>query len=124
MWELQEQHDEEFDCSDEAIGFPYTDADAIPVEVTAGSIVFFNGYLLHRSLPNRAASGYRRALVNHYMSAQSLLAWGSGTVATADYRDIVIVAGTDPYAHKGHEERVKAHIRPDGGGGCVWPEGS
>ena len=48
------------------------------------------------------------------MSAESLLPWGSGTVATADYRDIVMVAGIDPYAHKGLESRVKAHIRPDG----------
>ena len=44
-----------FDCVVEAFDFPYTDDDAVPVEVTAGSIVFFNGYLLHRSLPNRAA---------------------------------------------------------------------
>ena len=57
--------DPRFDCVLEAQGFPYTSADAVPVEVKAGSIVFFNGYLLHRSLPNRAPSGYRRALVNH-----------------------------------------------------------
>ena len=48
----------------------------MPVEVRAGTVVFFNGYLLHRSLPNRAPAGrYRRALVNHYMSAHSLLPW-------------------------------------------------
>ena len=43
---------ERFDCADEAYDFPYTDDDAVPVEVTAGAVVFFNGYLLHRSLPN------------------------------------------------------------------------
>ena len=37
--------------------------------------MFFNGYLLHRSLPNYAPAGFRRALVNHYMSAESLLPW-------------------------------------------------
>jgi len=58
-----------------AYQFPYRDEDSVPVEVKAGSIVFFNGYLLHRSLPNHAKSGYRRVLVNHYMSAESLLPW-------------------------------------------------
>ena len=52
--------------------------------------------------PTRAASGYRRVLVNHYMSAQSLLPWGARQrakqVATTDYRDIVMIAGRDPYA--------------------------
>ena len=75
LWPMEQQQDARFDCTDESTGFPYTDADAVPVEVKAGSIVFFNGYLLHRSFPNRAGHGYRRVLVNHYMSAQSLLPW-------------------------------------------------
>ena len=54
LWPLGEQDDPRFDCTDESHGFPWRDEDAIPVEVPAGSIVFFNGYLLHRSLPNRA----------------------------------------------------------------------
>ena len=94
--------------------------------MTAGSIVFFNGYLLHRSLPNLAASGYRRALVNHYMSAESLLPWrfdgtGARGVASADFRDIVMIAGRDPYAWKGIEDVSFSHIRPDREGGCQWP---
>ena len=98
----------------------------MPVEVTAGSIVFFNGYLLHRSLPNRAAGGFRRSLVNHYMSAQSLLPWrlngnGARGVASADFRDIVMIAGRDPYAWKGIENLSFSHIRPDREGGCRWP---
>lgn len=36
--------------------------------------MFFNGYLLHRSLPN-VSKGYRRAFANHYMSAESKLPW-------------------------------------------------
>ena len=111
-----------FDCSDEATGFPYSDADAIPVEVKAGSIVFFNGYLLHRSFPNRAQSGYRRVLVNHYMSAESLLPWRlpeeGEHMATADYRDIVMVAGMDPYGWKGTRDIAKPMVRPSGEGGC------
>lgn len=126
LWEMQEQDDPDFDCSDESIGFPYTDADAIPAEVRAGSVVFFNGYTLHRSLPNVARSGYRRALVNHYMSAESLLPWRAPKagefVSTLDFRDIVMVAGQDPYAWKPIEDIMKPHIRPSGEGGCKWPE--
>ncbi len=121
----QEWHaDPRFDCSWEARRFPYSDDQAVPVEVRAGSVVFFNGYLLHRSLPNTAKSGYRRALVNHYMSAESLLPWFGANlpsdehVAIADYRDVVLVAGEDPYAFKGIEERAGPHVRPSGEGGC------
>ena len=127
LWPMEQQQDARFDCTDESTGFPYTDADAVPVEVKAGSIVFFNGYLLHRSFPNRAGRGYRRVLVNHYMSAQSLLPWrppkqGEG-MALADYRDIVMVAGTDPYAYKGTEDIARAKVRPSGEGGCVtWTD--
>ena len=92
------------------------------MEVKAGAVVFFNGYLLHRSLPNYAKSGYRRVLVNHYMSAQSLLPWrrpkeGEG-MAVTDYRDIVMIAGKDPYAWKGLEDLAKPYLRPSGEGGC------
>ncbi|MCW5942807.1 MAG: phytanoyl-CoA dioxygenase family protein [Fimbriimonadaceae bacterium] len=121
----QEWHaDPRFDCAFEARRYPWTDADAVPVEVRAGSIVFFNGYLLHRSLPNYANAGYRRALVNHYMSAASLLPWYGGTlpegqhVSIADHRDIVMIAGEDPYAWKGTEQRHGPHVRPSGEGGC------
>ncbi len=114
-------HDRRFDCTGEA-EFPYTNDDAVPVEVRAGSIVFFNGYLLHRSLPNYATGGFRRALVNHYMSAESLLPWmlrpEDGHIGIADFRDIVLVAGSDPYAFKGTEERTSPHVRPSGEGGC------
>ncbi|HLO98649.1 MAG TPA: phytanoyl-CoA dioxygenase family protein, partial [Fimbriimonas sp.] len=112
-----------FDCACEAQRFPYSNDDAVPVEVKAGSIVFFNGYLLHRSLPNYAPGGYRRSLVNHYMSAESLLPWvlaeGDKTApAVLDNRDILMVAGEDPYAWKGTVDYHRCHIRPDGKGGC------
>jgi ectoine hydroxylase-related dioxygenase (phytanoyl-CoA dioxygenase family) len=92
---------DEFDISDESYGFD--DAGAIPVEVPAGSVVFFNGHLLHRSLKNRTG-GYRRALVNHYLNAWSKLPWqplgGSveaWQVPMLDNRTIVPL-GEDPYA--------------------------
>jgi ectoine hydroxylase-related dioxygenase (phytanoyl-CoA dioxygenase family) len=90
---------EEFDPSDEAVGVD--DDAAVAVEVRAGDVVFFNGYLLHRSMRNRS-DGTRRALVNHYMSAASLLPWlvPGVEVATADTRRIVPVVGDDPYPWK------------------------
>jgi phytanoyl-CoA hydroxylase len=118
----RDQDDERFDCSIEAFDFPYTDDDAVPVEMPAGAAVIFNGYLLHRSLPNSGKHGFRRALANHYMSAQSLLPWFSpkdGTpIGQLDYRDIVLVAGRDPYAYKGFTDVARPHVRPDGEGGC------
>lgn len=120
---FQEWHgDDRFDCAHEARRFPYTNDDAVPVEVKAGSIVFFNGYLLHRSLPNYASTGFRRSLVNHYMSAESLLPWigtaDDGAFAQMDHRDIVMIAGEDPYAFKGTIDYHGAHVRPSGEGGC------
>lgn len=122
IWPTHYHQDARFDCAEEAFSFPYQDEDAIPVEVKAGAIVFFNGYLLHRSLPNRAQGGYRRALVNHYMSAESLLPWMAHRAgeppARADHRDIVMVAGKDPYAYKGTINVMESHIRRDREGGC------
>jgi phytanoyl-CoA hydroxylase len=95
---------DEYDPTDESFGFD--DSGAIPVEVKTGDVVFFNGYLLHKSTKNRS-TGTRRALVNHYMSAASLLPWGIGgryDVATMDTRVIVHVSGEEPYPWKGYTE--------------------
>ncbi len=94
---------DEFDFAPESYGFD--ESAEIPVEVAAGAVVFFNGYLLHRSRRNRS-TGYRRVLVNHYMNAWSLLPWSlrdGEYVAMADRRKIIPVAGVDPYAWKGVE---------------------
>lgn len=117
----QQDNLDEFGCTIEARDFPYSDDDAIPVEIPAGAALIFNGYLLHRSLRNSGQHGYRRAFVNHYMSCSSLLPWqlpDGVKVGDGDYRDIVVVAGTDPYAYKGIETRRRAHIRRDGDTGC------
>lgn len=123
LWPQKFHFDDRFDCTHESFDFPWDDADSVPVEVKAGSIVFFNGYLLHRSLPNRASAGFRRSLVNHYMSAESLLPWmkpdEKTSMALADYRDIVMVAGKDPFAHKGVADIARAFVRSDGQGGCA-----
>ena len=101
----QRSHDnpDEFDFAGESFGFDESVEE--PVEVEAGTVVFFNGYLLHRSRRNRS-SVYRRVLVNHYCNAWSLLPWSvkeGESVANADRRTIIPVAGADPYAWKGYE---------------------
>ena len=93
---------DEFDTGDQSYGFDTTTE--APVEVEAGTVVFFNGYLLHRSARNRS-SIYRRVLVNHYCNAWSLLPWSIAegeSVASADRRCVLPVSGSDPYAWKGY----------------------
>ncbi|RCK70665.1 phytanoyl-CoA dioxygenase family protein [Desertihabitans brevis] len=118
----REHDDPDFDCSVELYDFPYEESDAVPVELVAGEAVVFNGYLLHRSLRNSGRHGYRRALTNHYMSAESLLPWQAPPqgvhIAKHDWRDIVLVAGEDPYAWKGTVDLTRPHTRPDRDGGC------
>jgi ectoine hydroxylase-related dioxygenase (phytanoyl-CoA dioxygenase family) len=88
---------------------------AIPVEVKSGSVVFFNGYTLHSSLANKTKDNFRTALVNHYMSAESMLPWDQDghLPPTEDLRDIVMVAGEDPYAWKGLVDANKPYLRPE-----------
>jgi hypothetical protein len=114
----QRQHQEEgWDASAESYGFD--DAAKVPVEVPAGSVVFFNGHLLHCSHRN-TSDIYRRVLVSHYMNAYSFLPWEhigdgkmKGSVATADVRRVIPVAGYDPFAWKGYEKDMKdCHLRP------------
>ena len=72
LYQQRQHNNPDFDFAGESYGFD--DSSEIPVEVKAGSVVFFNGYLLHRSKPNKT-NGFRRSLVNHYMSASSFLPW-------------------------------------------------
>ena len=110
----QRKHDNplEFDGALESYGFE--DKNEVPVECATGDVVFFNGYLLHRSRKNRSTR-FRRVLVNHYMYAYSLLPWHNpgegGRMALADYRGIMMVVGEDPYAWKGTDPYGDAHVR-------------
>ena len=106
----------EFDEGNELFNTGQDTDDGIAVEVKKGTGVFFNGYLHHRSLANRAPQGtFRRALVNHYMSASSLLPWDwDGRIAkTQDMRDIQMVCGIDPYGYKGIEDITYAFLRAE-----------
>ncbi len=115
IWPTAPHGDTRFDNSEEAQGFPYPREGGVPVEVQAGAVAFFNGYTLHRSLDNTRKSGFRRALVIHYMNARSMLPWSFGMPPTprSDFRDIVMIAGNDPYSYKGLEEVTFPFIRPE-----------
>lgn len=116
LWPTRPCADDRFDGTPEAFGFSQRDEEAIPLELATGDVAFFHGYLLHRSFANRSGR-FRRALVNHYMRAESLLPWFPDGrpidhAATADYRDIVLVAGVDPYAARGIEDGSRPYARP------------
>jgi phytanoyl-CoA hydroxylase len=40
-------------------------------------------------------------------------------MGTADHRDIMLVAGEDPYAFKRTTDVMHPRVRPDGHGGCI-----
>ena len=116
IWPTQPHGSDEYDEGNVAYGSPYDHQQGVAVQVNAGDVVFFNGYLLHSSLKNRASQGtFRRALVNHYCSAETMLPWDwDGRIPmTADMRDIVMVAGVDPYAWKGTADITSAYLRAE-----------
>ncbi len=110
----QREHDDrdEYDFALESYGFD--GSGEVPVEVGAGGVVFFNGYLLHHSYKNRSDI-YRRVLVSHYCNSWSLLPWQlkeGESSAKSDWRGVIQVAGSDPYAWKGYERAPDmAHVR-------------
>jgi len=102
------ENPDEFDFAQESYGFD--GSEEVPVEVTTGTLVFFNGYLLHRSRKNRGNT-FRRVLVNHYCNSWSLLPWSireGERPASADRRCIVPVSGVDPYSWKGYDDPPKS----------------
>lgn len=115
LWPTEPHGDARFDSSAEAKEFPYEREGGVPVEADAGDVVIFHGYVLHRSLNNTRKTGYRRALVNHVMSARSLLPWSMGIPPKPrdDFRDFEMVSGEDPYAWKGKEEILVPFLRPE-----------
>ncbi len=117
LWPDAAHGDDRFDPVKEARGYPYAREGGVALPVRAGGVVFFHGYLLHRSLPNVTRGGFRRALVSHYMSAESLLPWdiGGRIPPTKDMRDILIVCGEDPYAYKGLADLAIPYVRAESG---------
>jgi phytanoyl-CoA hydroxylase len=114
LYPMAKHNDPRFDFGHEICDMPYERESGVPVEIKAGGVVFFNGYVLHRSL-NNVTKGSRRALVYHYMNARSLLPWSHGTppIPREDLRDIVMISGKDPYAWRGYEDITVPFVRPD-----------
>ncbi len=116
LWPMHRHNDPELDRAEIAFGFPYEEDQAEAIEISAGSVVLFDGYTLHSSFPNRSADRFRRSIQFVYMRAESLLPWdqvGRGPVGD-DYRDIIMVSGTDPYAYKGIADLGHAYMRKAG----------
>jgi ectoine hydroxylase-related dioxygenase (phytanoyl-CoA dioxygenase family) len=118
LWPSRPCSDPRFDGAPESFGWdsPQWPAEGgVAAEVGAGSVVFFNGYTLHRSLHNQRKAGFRRALVIHAMSAAAELPWsfGASRFAPHDYRDIVMVCGQDAFAERGLEDLARPYLRPE-----------
>lgn len=98
--------------------YEFDESQVQALEVEPGDLVLFDGYLLHGSEPNRGQH-LRRALTYHYMNAYSLFPWKVPSrepdaivrPADADYRDVIMVAGEDPYAWKGYSDESTPHLR-------------
>lgn len=45
--------------------------EARPVTMAAGDVLFFNGQLVHGSLPNRTDTRFRRSLIGHYIGGDA-----------------------------------------------------
>ena len=65
----------------------------------------------------------RRAPVNRYMSAESVLPWfrpgKDQSMGLLDHRDVVLIAGEDAYAYKGTDDLMRLHLRANRDGGCA-----
>jgi ectoine hydroxylase-related dioxygenase (phytanoyl-CoA dioxygenase family) len=118
LWPMRRHHDPDLDREEESFGFPEDPKSAVAIPLEPGSVVFFNGYLLHSSFPNRRASGFRRSLLFVYVSAETPMHWHPTDFhqasAVSDWRDIVLVAGKDPYAWKGVTDLGRAYVRKPG----------
>jgi ectoine hydroxylase-related dioxygenase (phytanoyl-CoA dioxygenase family) len=104
------------DREEESYGFPAVENE-VAIPLAPGSAVFFNGYLVHGSYQNVRPSGFRRALLYTYASAETPMAWSprNDPVSTyEDYRDYTLVCGEDPYAWKGIRDIGRAYLRSPG----------
>ena len=85
--------------------------------------MFLNGHRQHRSFPDWAEARYRRVLVNHRFSAESLLPWfptmEGAHQGIIDFRDCVMITVEDPYAWKNFKIRIRPKVRPSGEVGCA-----
>lgn len=60
----------EVSFTDVTVDLP-ADAEEVPVAMRAGDVLFFNGQIVHGSLPNRSADRFRRSLIGHYIVGEA-----------------------------------------------------
>jgi len=117
IYPRRRHNDPALDREEESYGFPQSTDEEIAIRLKPGSAVFFNGYLVHGSYQNVRASGFRRALLYTYASAESLMAWSPRNDPVSsyeDYRDYTMVCGKDPYGWKGTRDIGHAYLRSPG----------
>jgi ectoine hydroxylase-related dioxygenase (phytanoyl-CoA dioxygenase family) len=62
--------DPELSFTQESLPLP-DDVAQLPVEMRAGDVLFFNGSLVHGSLPNVTADRFRRSLIAHFIEERA-----------------------------------------------------
>ena len=99
-----EQADREVSFTAVTVPLP---AGLTPVEVVMepGDVLFFNGQVIHGSLPNRSRSRFRRALIAHYVA-------GEARQVARHYFPVLDMDGRE----------VALQESPDGGPCGVWVE--
>jgi phytanoyl-CoA hydroxylase len=98
--------------ADHLESYGFDSSGTMPVEIDAGSVLFFNGYTLHKSMLNRSAQ-LRRTFICHFANAWSLVPWAvePGTHAWNDDRTVVPVTKWDPYFWKGYNVPESIELR-------------
>ena len=80
-------------------------ADAEPILMKAGDVLFFNGSVVHGSFPNTSKTRFRRALIGHYIA-------GEAEKVASYYHPILRMNGTE----------VELGVSEHGGPCGVWAE--
>lgn len=115
LWRHAPHADPDCDPVPRAEPPPGTLAGAIPVPAKSGDLIVFDGYLLHRSGPNRT-DGPRRAIGLHGVRAATRMPWMGaeqrGPIGGADCRDFELVAGEDPYRDEPKAALLLPWMRP------------
>ena len=89
---------------------------AVALEIPAGSAIFFDGYLIHGSFPNRSEQNTRRALLYVYASAQTPVMFDPTHYqpTAEDYPDTVMVCGSDPRSWVARRRHGEPYLRAAG----------
>jgi ectoine hydroxylase-related dioxygenase (phytanoyl-CoA dioxygenase family) len=76
--------------------------EAVPARMRAGDVLFFNGQLVHGSLPNITTDRFRRALIGHYIvgAAEKVYRW---------YHPVLKMDGTGACISWGEESKRTNH---------------